>query len=115
MKHKRAALIVSVAAIAILAGVSWWRVWAQYEVVATVESVQPLICTNSAKDSNCGDGVIRVRTEEGAEREYRYPPGTSVETDHGQGEVFSSLEKGMKIKLTIAHGDGKIHRISTTE
>jgi hypothetical protein len=112
MKHKRVAIILSVIAVMSLAAVIWWRIWAQYEVVATVESVQPLICIDSVGGRDCGDGVIKVRTEEGEEKGYKYPPGTSVD---GQGEVFFSLKKGMKIKLTIAHGDGKVLRIRKVE
>lgn len=108
-------VIVGLIAVIVVAGVVWWRGWAQYDVVATVQSIQPPICTQNIEDSHCGDGVIVVRTAEGTEKEYHYSPKTLVEPSNGQSTVLSSLREGMEIRLTISHGDGEVTRIRILE
>src|SRR6478672_5460091 len=93
----------------LIAGALWWKPWQHSEIV-TIQSVQPPICTQSVLNQECGDGLIIVRTQAGAETEYRYNSDIIVESVNGTRNV-TSLRKGDKVSLTFSMVGAKITKI----
>lgn len=83
----------------IAGGLSWWW-WGSYEVVAELRTARPPVCTQSALDRQCGDGVIVARTGPGPEREFRYTPDLP-------GNVVA-LPAGSRVVLTIRRRNGQV-------
>ena len=110
MKHNRV-ILIAIGAVIILAVASlvFLRQWDKREIIGTIERVQPPVCTMNIANSSCGDGVVAVRTEDGAVKDYEYP------SDGLEPREFSvaSLQKGAKMKLVVSHG--KITHIEHAE
>lgn len=110
MKHTRVIFVIATAIIALaVATLISFRAWDKHEIIGTVEGLQPPICTQNTTYPTCGDGVLTIKTEDGAVKEYKY---ASDKSESGEFNI-TSLQKGAKIKLVVSQG--KITNIELTE
>jgi hypothetical protein len=100
MKHKRVLALIALTSISILAVWAWLTMGSKQKVTGVVESMQPPTCTQNVSNSTCGDGTLRVRTENGAVNEYKY---ASDKAESGEFNI-TSIQKGTKVELTISQG-----------
>jgi hypothetical protein len=106
MKRKRVVSVLTVAVIVLAIATLAFLKLRKYEIIGTVESVRLPICTQNTTSPTCGEGVVQIRTEDGAIKEYKYAPDKSESGEFN----FVSLQKGTKIKLVVSRG-----RITTIE
>jgi len=100
MKRKRIiSILVGAVIILMIAALIFLKVQ-KHEIIGTVESVQPPVCTQNINNPTCGDGVVTVRTNDGVVKEYKY---ASNKSESGEFN-FTSLPKGAKVKLIVSQG-----------
>ena len=101
MRHKKLFLILILSTgIFVIASLWGLHTWSKHIVVGIVEDVEPPICTQSVVSSDCGDGVLTIRTEDGAVSEYKYAPGRSKSGNLN----ITALPRGTKIELVVSQG-----------
>jgi flagellar basal body-associated protein FliL len=110
MKRKRViCILVAIIIVLALAALALFWTRNKHEVIGTVESVQPPICTQNIANPTCGDGIVTIKTENGAVKEYKY---ASDKSESGEFNVIS-LQKGTKVKMMVSQG--KITSIELSE